>query len=58
MKKLSKLLVSLFLYVILTLSNVSYNNIETKVETKNNRNLIAVNQRATKRTLKNIAVFI
>ncbi len=58
MKKLSKILVSLFLYILLTIPNINYININTQSETKNTKNILAINQKAAKHTLKNIAVFI
>lgn len=57
MKKLTKLLVSLFICTLLILSNTLVYDIKT-IETNANENLLALNKSSSTKNIKNIAVFI
>lgn len=57
MKKLNKLLVSLFIFTLLITSWTNLN--KTKIiEIESNKNILATNKSVTKRNISNIAVFI
>jgi len=57
MKKLTKLLVSLFICTLLILSSTVVYEVKT-IETNDNKNILALNTTASTKNIKNIAVFI